>query len=135
MILFLLSCSHVKTMSSRLGLLLLACNIFICSIPRCDFLRVLVLDNQDMLQSDNKGQDSMQHCHGSSDSNSRDVEQLTAPGLCQCELLRFVSTLPPEPVRSVNLAHLSPLTWELSQLVMSARSSFIPAIEPPYPKV
>jgi hypothetical protein len=134
MILFLLSCSHVKTMSSRLGLLLLACNIFICSIPRCDFLRALVLDTQDMLQADSKGKDSMQHCHGSSDSNSRDVEQLTAPGLCQCELLRFVSTLPPEPVRSVSHAHLSPLTWELSQLVMSARSSFIPAIEPPYPK-
>jgi hypothetical protein len=135
MILLSFSCSHVKSMSSRLGLLLLACNLFICSIPRCDFLRALVQDTQGMLQADSTGQDSMQHCHGSTDSNSRDVTQLTEPRLCQCELLRFVSTLPPEPIRSVNIAHLSPLTWELAHLVMSARSSFIPAIEPPYPKV
>lgn len=87
-----------------------------------------------MLQADSSGQDSMHHCHESSDSTSRDRTQLTEPRLCKCELLRFVSTLPAEPVRSVSLAHLSPLTWELSHPVISARSSFIPAIEPPYPK-
>jgi hypothetical protein len=89
-ILFFLSCSRVKSMSSRVGLLLLACNLFICSIPRCDVLRAAVQDTLSWTLSDDGDGESMHHCHESSSTASHDMTQLSEPKLCKFELLRFV---------------------------------------------
>lgn len=122
-------------MRSRLGLLLLACNLLICSIPRCDFLRAVVEDALTRMQADDVAH-RMQPCHESSKTDfARDEAHISQPALCKCELLRFVSTLPLDPIRTVGIGRLSPLTWELVPVVKEFHSTFIPAIDPPYPKV
>ncbi len=126
---------RIASLGRRFALFLLCCNIFVCSIPRCDFFQSSVKEMASLWQADNVEAGTMSHCHGVAQVENAGLPALSEPDLCQCELLRFVSTLPVEPQRSVTLPRQSPLSWDLVHILRQSTGDFMPGIEPPYPEV
>jgi hypothetical protein len=126
-------CHHyLLKYAGRIGLLLLAANVLVSSIPRCDLLLSVLSPASNHTAVE---QDEHASCHEQAASAEKGGALLTNQNLCKCSLLQFLSI----PVQSLN--HQSHIVfnpqflYEFAFDLRQAWSEYIPAIEPPYPKI
>lgn len=122
----------MEILLGRVGLLILAVNVLIASIPRCDLL-VSVL--RTVSGEPAAIQDELMSCHGQPSSDTGTAVQISDDSPCQCLLQQFLSF----PVQALNyqayIVYKPQLLYEFKFDVQLIWSNLLSAIEPPYPKI
>ncbi len=118
--------------AGRIGLLILAANVLVASIPRCDLLLSLLNPASEQAAVD---QDEHASCHEQAGPVNDGEVRLSNHNLCKCSLLQFFSI----PVQSLDhqpyIVFKPQFLYEFGFDMRQEWSEFIPAIEPPYPKI
>jgi hypothetical protein len=121
----------LEILLGRVGLLILAANVLIASIPRCDLLFSML---NSVAGERTALRDEPMSCHGQPSSNAETGVRVSDNSPCRCLLLRFLSF----PVQSLNyqehIVYRPQFLYEFNFELLSVWSDFLPAIEPPYPK-
>lgn len=112
---------------SRLGLIVLALNIMIASIPRCEMILT-------MLQHPSTVTAEHSSCHEAAAPVNPEDSRLKSDRLCACSLLKFMAFHLPQldfqsfVIFRVQTERLLSFAWQ------APFTEFTPGIEPPYPK-
>jgi len=122
----------LEILLGRVGLLLLAANVLIASIPRCDLLLSVLSSTSGERAAI---QDDPMSCHSMASQGIGTSAQVSTDSPCQCSLLKFLSF----PVQSLNyqdfIVYRPKFLYEFKFDLQSFWSEFLPGIEPPYPKL
>ncbi|WP_141734388.1 hypothetical protein [Oligoflexus tunisiensis] len=115
-----------------LGLLVLALNVVLVSIPRCELILSFFLHHE---QHELAHGDVMESCHHSDGPVDAQSPALTAERLCECSILSFMAFHAP----ALNLHEHVAFRIQSERLLIfpwkAFLSDFQPLPEPPYPKV
>lgn len=116
----------------RLGLFVLALNVVLVSIPRCDMI-LAVLQHQGM-QVAHAAMEA-ESCHDQSVPLDKHAKAWTSHRICECSVFQFMAFHAPELNLNEHVAFRVQSERLLTFPWKAFLSDFTPSLEPPYPKV
>jgi hypothetical protein len=116
----------------RLGLLILAMNVVLVSIPRCDMVYA-VLQHHGMAAVDTAA--DMESCHDTAMSHEGSGQAWTSHRICECSVFQFMAFHAPELNLNEHVAFRIQSERLLTFPWIAFLTDFQPLLEPPYPKV
>ena len=94
----------------KISMAYLMLSIIVCSTPRCDY----IIKSLQAIDFNTVGMS----CHEENQQIDPDLSQFSSHRNCECELLSFVVTEPPIPVRSIEKVDLQ--LFEIEDSIFSA---------------
>ncbi len=114
----------------RVGLLVLALNIMLVSIPRCDMI-FTVLQHQNSMDAPTDGES----CHGQGLPADGKSKAWTSHRICECSIFPFMAFHAPELDLNEHVAFRVQSERLLTFPWNAFPTDFQPLLEPPYPRV
>lgn len=120
-----------QSLFMRLGLFVLALNVVLVSIPRCDMI-LAVLQHHGM-QAAHASMEG-ESCHDQAAPQDAGSEAWTSHRICECSVFQFMAFHAPEMNLNEHVAFRVQSERLLTFPWNAFLSDFTPPLEPPYPK-